>query len=240
MKKYLTPVAFFACLILCVSGAWALETPVNFDRWPDGGAERNLDDILDSLYGWGNLERIDDAVDTHWVLANTGGPNALDGGAIAQAKYAGFGETFGYWAGGTFHDLFSIAPGSGNNFDNGIGLNPTVLDGTIDEAIVGSGPFELGLDPSGTNMVWSSDPTKNDKRKGQFLDHMVTYRIVGGANNEIGNYVVAWEDLPILGDHDYNDVVIELSGVRPTPEPGTVILMGLGLLGLGILQLRRK
>jgi len=62
---------------------------------------------------------------------------------------------------------------------------------------------------------------------------MVPWQITGGPS--AGNYVIAWEDLYALGDQDYSDLVVEVSGVSPyapVPEASTLVLMGSGLSGL--------
>ncbi len=51
--------------------------------------------------------------------------------------------------------------------------------------------------------------------------------------------VVAFEDT-FNGDKDFNDMVVGISDVRPIPEPGTLGLMGLGLVALGWASRRRK
>jgi hypothetical protein len=66
---------------------------------------------------------------------------------------------------------------------------------------------------------------------------MVTFLITGGASK--GNYVIAWEDFNNLGDKDYNDFVIEVSGVKPVPEPATMLISALTLIGGGAF-VRRK
>ena len=79
------------------------------------------------------------------------------------------------------------------------------------------------------------------------LDHMVTWEITGNAGhagNVVGNYVVAWEegsDHERSGgfDRDYNDLVVEVSGVTPIPEPATVVLLGVAGLVLGRGRRRR-
>lgn len=52
-------------------------------------------------------------------------------------------------------------------------------------------------------------------------------------------WVLAWEDLPYLSsDQDFNDLVMIIESVTPVPEPGTITLLGAGVLGL--LLLRRR
>ena len=67
---------------------------------------------------------------------------------------------------------------------------------------------------------------------------MVTFLITGGA--DVGDYVIAFEDMSVLdgSDKDYNDFVVQVSGVVPVPETTTVIAGMLLLLPLGASTLR--
>lgn len=84
---------------------------------------------------------------------------------------------------------------------------------------------------------------------GDGFDHMVAYAGQGDmvklnpfapgvwGSNE---YVLAFEDTYGGGDKDYQDMVLMIESVHPiVPEPGTVALMGLGLLA-GVAVCRRK
>ncbi|MDA0663736.1 MAG: PEP-CTERM sorting domain-containing protein, partial [Proteobacteria bacterium] len=78
------------------------------------------------------------------------------------------------------------------------------------------------------------------------LDHMVVFKTVNPINDVLADgfqafrYIVGFEDLPNLGDLDYNDYVVEIlfSAVASVPEPGTLALFGAGLFGLS--RLRRR
>ena len=177
--------------------------------------------ILDTLYGLGNLQRVDDdsGQEQIWFPAN--------GNARAIAKFAAFTQEFGYiprsndgsFNNADFLPLFTVPGGT-----NGIGLGgpSAVLDsGNVD--------FLWALDPNKAPL-WTSLPSQNSDG----LDHMVTWLITGSdgkPNNLVGNRVIAWEDLSNLGDQDYNDLVVEVN-VAPIPIPSAILLLGSGLIGL--------
>jgi hypothetical protein len=84
--------------------------------------------------------------------------------------------------------------------------------------------------PYPTRYSWYSEETLNsDNRR-----HLITLTA------PVDRYILAWEDLPNLGDADYNDIVVEVASASPVPEPCTMLLMGAGLTGLAGLVKRRR
>ncbi len=59
---------------------------------------------------------------------------------------------------------------------------------------------------------------------------MVSWLITEG--EFAGDYVIAWEELKKPGGHDYNDLVIHVSGAHVVPVPSALWLFGSGILGL--------
>lgn len=176
-------------------------------------AEPILAEVLNNIYGVANWTPYN-ASDELW--------RCLNGHATAEARFADYTQDFGYlpnMVGGDFQSLFKITT-TGYLDGSSSAVFATTECGTI---------FRFADKPSYSQLctyLWSS--LVSDNIDG--MDHMQTFVITGGTS--AGNYVLAWEDLPDLGDADYQDLVVEVSGVQPVPEPTTILLFGLGVLVL--------
>ena len=213
-----------------VNDIWGTGVPGNqeWNVYNTGVGAGQGNGIMEYLYGTGNFTRVDDASDLQWV--------GLNGGATFDAIYAGNSQAL-YTAGVAGIPTSLILIGSGSTYTTpSRSASPTPYTPVTQ-------PF-LFMDNSG-GVNWYSDPTLNSTDSGK--DHMVTFAVngylatAGLASSYVAfadtHYVIAFED-SANGDYDYNDLVVEVSGVTPVPEPTTMIAGALLLLPLGASTLR--
>ena len=216
MKKLNTLAGLTALLFsqLSLANTIIMPSPNEPDLLGNGG-------ILDNIFGLTNLQRIDDDLDQYWNVS------ANEVTVTAVAKYAGYKQDFGFIdSGDSFTSLLYVPYMNGQS-------------NTFTAAQSGS-PFRFGLDPSGSPLL-SSDPSDNMfcgwHSCTAAADHMVSWMITDG--EYAGDYVIAWEDLKKLGDRDYNDLVVRVSGVSVVPVPAAAWLFGSGLLAIAAFARRR-
>jgi hypothetical protein len=226
MKKMLVLLS----LVAVASSAMAGFTPVNPQNHP---GEPGIRGVLNKLYGEGNFARVDDGYDDLWSYASL-----ENGSAQFEAKFSAVGKaTFGYFRGADsakFNPLFSV---TGYGFANPNKPVTAVLDPAKTHD-----PFRFGafFGSPLVGKLYSSDADQNFFD----LDHMVTFQVTGGDHK--GAYVLAWEDARFLGDHDYQDLVLQVNGVTTSKNPPSVVVvpapaaMALGSLGLGFVGWLRR
>lgn len=235
MKKSL--MITLAGLLLTAAGTANADFTTINTPWDIGGlsSEQNLYDIntchtsiLNELYG-NQVKRIDDfgasIPDQVWLN--------LNGHANVSVKYAGYTQDLGYidgTSGISFQSLTGTITGNGYADDGALTGTLfadllTVADGLTD--------FRWADQTSGAPL-WTSKISDNI----DMLDHMVTFLITGGPS--AGNYVIAFDDQLGGGDRDFQDLVIEVSGVSPVPVPGAFLLGSIGLAFTSWKLRRRK
>jgi hypothetical protein len=184
--------------------------------WGDTPGLTTSGGILNTLYGAGNWTAV--SPDSLWWQT------VSPAGATAIAKYASYSQNFGYMdSSNNFVSIFSY---NGSSFGY---IPPSSLNATFD---TDHNPFIFADRIPNINQTWTS-LTNSDG-----VDHMRTFLVTNGA--AVGHYVLGWEDLIGGGDKDYDDFVIEVSGVKPVPEPATLLLLGAGAAGLCYMRRRQK
>lgn len=245
MKKFLLGL-FTVCMPLFLVFGYASATPIS---------SSSLQQILNNITvgpnpGVSSVNVNTDQLtfDSYWMMTASGGSLATF--IIELADFAST-NTFGLYDGTDSTKLVQVFSGSASTGDQAlvsIKADGRVIVNFVDTGIVFAGNnfgFYLKTNDPSQQATFFSDTSLN----GDNVDHLVAFQ---GKNIDTvqlptflpglwtdNEYILAWEDLSGGGDRDYDDMVLMVESVKPVPEPGTLILLGSGLAGIGLLG-RRK
>jgi hypothetical protein len=196
--------------------------------------------------------------DEIWTMSGTQGTVAIIG------LTADYKNTLGYYTASTETDL--LGPYNGYGFEPGAtppggGAHNTIPGAfpaatfTLDQGTQFGWYLKVDAGADGSNdFQWHSEAARNAGG----LDHMMAFTLgsLSGQTQQItmngevvdytfnNPYLIGFEDLPlsggVLGDEDYDDMmyVIDFTPAQNVPEPGTLALMGVGILGLAFIRRR--
>ncbi len=249
-------IAVTAALLMASSAA--LATPINpLNSRPvpvtipsPDGTGKDVQTILNTIYpGTAPNAVTGQEIAGMWGSASSSHPTISP---IMEVEYAGNANSniLGIWSGTdstqiTKVNIFTGAAQAGDTaqlvWNSSLSLLGIVAGafntpGSVNTgSFAGINPFSFGwyLVPNGnTNNIFYSVDQLNPAGAAQMLAYHQT-----GSND----WVFFFEDLQLSGaDKDYNDLVFRCESLAPVPEPGTLLLLGAGLVGLAGLRLRKR
>jgi hypothetical protein len=215
------------------------------DAGVGGSHDVNVGDLLTDSIGFAGTPSVigSDTVTEEFTAAGGTDPTAFNFVSSATAYNIGLlfaessldtgnaahGTVFGYYVGDTYTPLFT--PTNTNSPAGSLPFDPTTAGNNY--GFYATVCYSVNLCETYTTGSGNSGAVNGAAG----WNHFAAFELASGS------YVVAFEDTTQFGVEglgDFNDVVVELHAPTTTPEPGSVALMSIGVVFLGLAYFRRK
>ena len=210
--------------------------------------------LLDELYGRGNYSRVSDQADQLWTHGADGtssvtlklryaglqyqlgiDPNPQATASTLAKDFTPLATVIGIGFGARFSSINSSFAQVVSTDEIKIFRTGSTIEGKSYQGLPDPFAWLLKAPVAGshqTSDIWSTLVSQNSDG----LDHVVTYKVGSGAQTR---YVLAFDDQRGGGDCAYNDAIFEVtSSLLPAPEPSTLVIGGVSLIGTDRLPFR--